>query len=339
MPEPPTPRTWRQTGRLLTQGILGLAMLAALVVYVDVDAILNALRHAHPGWIGIAAVLALPNVLLDTWSWGAVVRPALDADDAAVRFSHGSLLRSTLAGYAAGFFTPARVGEFAGRALTLNNTDAWTVSLTVVVQRMADMLVAVGIGLSAMIWARSTGILSGVWDPAVGIGAAVVLVFGAVLARPGVVDRWLRRLAPSATALHNRTALLHRLDESVRLRLLSGSLARYIIYAGQMAILVRAFAPTAEWTNLAAGAGLMYYFKYLIPSLTLLDVGIREGAAVLTYRWMAIPEAAAINAALLIFLINVVLPAIVGAAFLQQIRNRFGSRIPSTTDTTPSRPS
>jgi hypothetical protein len=122
----------------------------------------------------------------------------------------------------------------------------------------------------------------------------------------------------------------------VRCRLLTGCLARYIVYAGQMTILVRAFAPDVEWANLATGAGLMYYFKYLIPSLTLLDVGIREGAAVLTYRWMAAPEAAALNAALLIFVINVVLPALVGAAFLQRIRHRFGSRIPSPSDATPS---
>jgi hypothetical protein len=61
-----------------------------------------------------------------------------------------------------------------------------------------------------------------------------------------------------------------------------------------------------------------YYLKFLIPSLTFLDVGVREGAAILAFGWIGVPEAAALNASLMIFFINLALPAVLGAFFLKR---------------------
>ncbi|WP_434974371.1 lysylphosphatidylglycerol synthase transmembrane domain-containing protein [Longibacter sp.] len=292
--------------------LLGVGLVVALVLYVDVDSFWGTLQTGDAFWLAVAAILVVPNVWLDVWSWGVVVRRLIE------RVSDRRLLQATLAGYAVGFFTPARVGEFAGRALMLGRGNPWDVSLTVFTQRMADMLVAVSVGFGAMVWARITSVIGAGWDVALTAGGIVMLVLTAGLIWPWAIDRIGRRLLPNASSIHQRTALLDRLHRRTRSRLVLGCFLRYLTFAGQMAVLVYAFAPDSDWPILVAGAGLMYYFKYLIPSLTLLDVGIREGAAVLVFGWLGVSEAAALNAALMVFMFNITLPAAVGALFLRR---------------------
>ncbi|WP_179862111.1 lysylphosphatidylglycerol synthase transmembrane domain-containing protein [Longibacter salinarum] len=297
----------RQLARLL----FGVGLLVAIVLYVDVQDVWFTLRQADPTFLTVALFLVVPNVWLDAWSWGVVLRPLSGG------VARSTLVRATLAGYAVGFFTPARLGEFAGRALALRHRDMWTVSVTVFAQRLVDMLVAVTVGLGLMTWARFTGVIGTAWDLAIAVGAGVALLFMAAILWPDAIDKWARRMLPRAGALHERTSVLHDLENDAKIRLLWGCLTRYIVFAGQMTILVKAFDPSAEWSTLVAGSGLMYYFKYLIPSLTLLDVGIREGAAVLVYGWLGVAEAAALNAALTVFVFNITLPAVVGGAFVR----------------------
>lgn len=150
------------------------------------------------------------------------------------------------------------------------------------------------------------------------IGGAVVAVLAATTARPGWIASVLRALAPDATGIHQRAALLQRIEGRTVLRVTAGCTVRYLVFATQLALLVAAFAPDTSAPNLAVGAGVTYYLKVLIPSLTFLDVGVREGAAILAFGWMGVPEAAALNAALVIFFVNLALPAAVGAFFLKR---------------------
>jgi len=292
--------------------LLGVGLVIALVLYVDVDSFWATLQTGDAFWLAVAAILVIPNIWLDVWSWSVVVRRLIE------RVSDQRLLQATLAGYAVGFFTPARVGEFAGRALMLGRGNPWDVSLTVFTQRMADMLVAVTVGFGAMVWARITGVIGTGWDVALAAGGVVMMILTAALIWPWGIDRIGRHLLPNAASIHQRTALLHRLHRRTRTHLVVGCFLRYLTFSGQMAVLVHAFAPDADWPILVAGAGLMYYFKYLIPSLTLLDVGIREGAAVLVFGWLGVSEAAALNAALMVFMFNITLPAAIGALFLRR---------------------
>lgn len=237
------------------------------------------------------------------------------------------VLSSVLAGYTAAFFTPARIGEFGGRALTLgpgtsDAFDGWDVSITVGAQRLIDTLVAVSFGWIAMAWVWARGSLSPTWADAaligLAIGGAVVAVLAATVAWPGWIGSVLRALAPSAAGMHERAALLRRIGRRTGLRVMAGCASRYLVFATQLAVGVWAFAPGASALHLAVGAGVTYYLKFLIPSLTFLDVGVREGAAILAFGWMGVPEAAALNGALVIFVVNLALTATLGAFFLRR---------------------
>jgi len=237
------------------------------------------------------------------------------------------VLGSVLAGYTAAFFTPARVGEFGGRALTLapgkaGAFDGWDVSITVGAQCIIDSMVEVSFGWLAMIWVQATGTLSPGWNDAaiigLWIGSAVFIALAAAIARPEWIGSMLCAVAPGATGLHMRAALLRRINSRTAFRVTAGCTVRYLVFAAQLAVLVRAFAPDASALDLTVATAVTYYIKFLIPSLTILDIGVREGAAILAFRWMGVPETAALNASLIIFFVNLALPAAIGAFFLRR---------------------
>ncbi|PSQ80600.1 MAG: hypothetical protein BRD40_04260, partial [Bacteroidetes bacterium QS_1_65_9] len=92
-------------------------------------------------------------------------------------------------------------------------------------------------------------------------------------------------------------------------------------YATQFVLLARAFSPDAPVGLLYGGVGLIFFAKHLIPSLTLMDVGIREGAAVFFLSTqLGLPQATAFNAAFFLFLLNLVAPAALGAPLLLRLR-------------------
>jgi uncharacterized membrane protein YbhN (UPF0104 family) len=309
----------------VVKAVLTLGVVGGLVWVADPRALWETLRQARGAWV-LAAVALLPlNLALDGWVWQVLVRPV------AGRVSFRRITSAVMAGFAVGFFTPARVGEYAGRVLSLDEGDRWALGATIFAQRMLDMLIALVVGLLAFAGARWTGALGEAWNLVAWTGAGVGTVLALGTARPDAVARLLRYLVPSWTWLHERTQFLDALSGRQIAAVVSGSLVRYGVYATQTAFLVAAFLPLDHSLSpfeLFLGTGLTFFIKFLIPSITLMDVGVREGAAVAAFGLFGISAATALNASLAVFVVNLVLPSLLGVPFafrMKGVRHRSSS--------------
>lgn len=298
----------------LLKGALAVAALGGLVYFVEVDAMLQAARAANPWWIGAAAALLPLNAFLEGRTWRVMLGPV--APHVGWRGLYGALL----SGFALALFTPARTGEFVGRALYFPHEDRWETGATVFAQRLLDMAVALDIGLLALLFAWTSGFLpAGPWWIAVGLGAAVAISISALMAAPGRLVGLAERLVSSEKVL-SRLRFLRRLGPRAMARAAALALVRYGVYVTQFVLLVRAFAPEGPLGAAYLGIGLVYFAKFLAPSITLMDIGVREGFAVFFLGHLGFPEAAALNAALLLFCLNLALPAAVGVPLLLRLR-------------------
>lgn len=299
--------------RLLQIGkaLLAAVAVGALVWIVDPAAVVDAARDARWHWAALALLLVPANVLLDGWVWSVLIRPVVG------RVAPRDWIGATMSGFALAFFTPANAGEYPGRVFYLDRGDRWTLSVSVFVQRMVDLTVAVDAGLVALAVAVWTGALpfSQTWRGVAVLGCCVAGIWTLGLLRPASVAALVRRLAPSWDAGHARTDFLTRLTPGRIGRIAAGSALRYGVYAGQFVLLGRAFAPDAAVGTLGLAVGLTLFAKHLIPSVTLLDVGVREGAAVTFFGLLGLPTAAALNAGFALFVLNLALPAAVGLPF------------------------
>ena len=111
-PTPVPARTWSDTHSVLVfmlKTAAGAVLLAGLVWYVDIHALIASVQTARPGFLAAGAGLAVINIGLQFARWKFLLRLTR------VRADNASVFASLAAGFTAGFFTPGQIGEIGGR--------------------------------------------------------------------------------------------------------------------------------------------------------------------------------------------------------------------------------
>jgi uncharacterized membrane protein YbhN (UPF0104 family) len=307
----------RIDGSVLLRLVLAGAALGYLAYVVDPAALLAAAAAARPAWIAAAVALLPLNLALQAFVWYGFARLVMPG------VAFGSASAAMMCGHTLGLITPANAGDLVGRSFYLPHADKWELGTAAFVHRMFDMAACTVVGAFALFpFVQATAPAPpSFWKGLTfaGVGLSVLLTAMAVLPRQTyrLAARLLRR-----PAWQRRIAFLGRLPSGAALVLLAASFAGYAVFTTQFFFLLRAFTPEAEALTGYQGIALVYFVKNLIPALTLFDVGIREGAAVYFLGRLGYPQAAAFNAAFLLFCINLLLPALAGLPFV--FRLRFG---------------
>lgn len=309
----------RIVGSTAFKSVLAVFLLGYLIHLVDFREIIQSARDADVRF-AVAALLLLPlNVFIEGSLWHRIT--GLVMNDGSRGASFGSLM----SGYALGFFTPARIGELAGRSFYLDHRDKWSLSALVMFQRMLDMLVGVTIGLVAMILFVMTNAPTATifWSLVIASGVVTVPALAYVLIRPGPAFRLLSRVLRRRRFLHP-IGFLRQIKPRHISPFIALATLRYVTFVGQFVLLLFAFGAGAPLIAVLMGAGMTFFGKYMIPSITIMDIGVREGSAVFFLGAVGVLHATAFNASLFLFAINLVIPAALGIPFV--MRMRMGAR-------------
>ena len=303
--------------------VLAVATVAYLAHAVAWDEIVAAARTADARWIGLALVLLPANLGLEAYRWHRLVRRLAPE----VRFRE--TLAAVLSGYPLGLATPGRLGDYVGRAFYLRYTDKWALAALTFAERMATLACSLAAGLVALVpFLLWTDLPLLAWGTVLGAAALGTLAFGYLLLHPRVARRVLALVLPERFAPH--LDVLGAFDRHDARSLLALSALRYVIFSAQFVCLVLAFDATAPLRYAVLGVVLVFFAKSAIPSFTLADLGIREGAAIYFLGTLGVAEAAAFNAAFLLFCINLLLPSLAGLPLILKLRFASAEAEPAT---------
>ncbi len=296
---------------------LAIALLGYLIYLIDIDQIANAAATADIRWILLALFLLPVNVLLEGVLWRRMVLTV------APQTNLGRSLGSLLCGFALGIFTPGRAGEFAGRAFYLRHPDKWELGTLVLTQRMLDFVAAVNTGMAVflvylLLHAEATSTL---WWILAFVGGGTVLFLTPLALLPQLTHKLLSKILRKP-GFRRRIAFLKKQTSRSMASLLALAFVRYLVYCTQFVLLALAFGSSIRWHLNYAAVALVFLVKFLIPSITLTDLGVREGAAVFFFGQFGVGEAVAFNAAFALYCINLLLPALAGVPFVTQMRFR-----------------
>lgn len=318
--------------RLRTLGffLLKLGLAVATVAYaahvVEWGEIVAAARQAEAGWIAAAVLLLPANVGLEAYRWHRLVRRLAPE----VRFSE--TLAAVLSGYPLGLATPGRLGDYVGRAFYLRYADKWALAALTFAERMATLAISLAAGLVVLapFLLTHTALPSAASAAGFAVGGVLVAAFVYLLLHPRTAHRWLGRLLPERLA--PRLDVFDAFDARDARSLLALSALRYGIFSAQFVCLVFSFAPATGWGTAVMGVVLVFFAKSAIPSFTLADLGIREGAAVFFLGALGVGGAAAFNAAFLLFCVNIVGPSLVGLPFILKLRFADDEGVPAAVE-------
>lgn len=261
----------------------------------------------------MAAAVGLGVVMLvlrtAKWRWLLVrVQPETSWETAA---------RSLLGGMALGLVTPGRVGEV-GRAVFLPPGLRLAAAGLFVIDRAADLA-----ALGAAACFGVLGVAPSVWRwplAAAGVGC-VGMVFTLPTALPllpaatWLPARFREKLHPATTAL----ARLRRRD-------IAANVAACVVLTALDVVSLYALARAFEPVRFAVVAFAFPWILLanLVP-ITPAGVGVREGTAAAILQAYGVGVPTAVNAALLLFAINTLAPALAGFVWVGGIRRRDSS--------------
>ena len=315
--------------RLALRAVIALALLLIIVWVIDVRTVASAFQGANAGWI-LAAVALLPiNLLLESEKWHLFLG-AIGAGS-----SRANTFASILAGYAIGVVTPLRVGDHVGRILYITDRRKGSLLILSLLDRVFSIwiyAVAGTLGMSYML-VNAANDPATAWWLTIALGGLIVVGAGILVFKPTLVSaaaggidrtsffgRWVRRVQ-----------WIDHLVPSITLPALLLSALRFAVFSTQFVLLLMAFDVNASISSLYIGSAVVFFVKTVIPSISLFDLGIRESAAVLFFGFFGVAAGAAFSASLLLFGVNIVLPALIGALVIPKLRLQWKTSRESST--------
>ncbi|NND72655.1 MAG: flippase-like domain-containing protein [Rhodothermales bacterium] len=308
----------------LLKVVLGVILLGILLKVVEFEQIWEVAVSADVSLLLVAVALLPVNVGLETAIWRSVTQQLK------IEASWNQLLDAVMAGFTLGAVTPARVGEFAGRSYLLNPDDRWKGAFALALSRQPELCVLGIAGCAGLVifLLDQTTAPAPLWG-VVGVGL-IATTFVSVVSFKPVLLKPLTLKFGKYVSFFPSSALAADLDSVRLIEALFLSAARYVVFSLQFYLLVRAFGIALPPLDVSAIIASIFLLRFIIPPVTFMDIGIREGASIFLFGIAGASTAGAFNAAFILFAINIVLPALLGIFSARKLVATTFSSEPST---------
>lgn len=277
---------------------------------------LKAHWYASNKWIFILVLLLAPiNWLTEALKWRIGLEKIYP-------LSLGHAYKGVLTGISFAMISPGKVGDFAGRILHVPNVYKVKATVATFINNTIQAIATTTFGLLGIIyfhvvygqeWSRYT-----LW------GGLFLIVVGMVLLGFRKVI-WGRIRAHSWIKSNiEKWDLLKSINTTQFWKIYGLSLVRYLIYNLQFLLLILTLgAPISFFSGLLL-TFLMFWLIAVIPSFLVADLGVRGFIAGLVFINTGIIDntLVVLSASYIIWLVNLVLPAILGSVLILFIKHQ-----------------
>ncbi len=279
-------------------------------------------------WISLLPVFIgmLLNWSIEAFKWRLLTMKS-------EKISFFRALQAVCTGITVGTFTPNRVGEFIGRSFVLDKTHPWKTFFMTMVGSFAQLLITIIAGTAGFLFFASRyG-----WFSAGSMYLDIPIVFFAIAAvillllfyfHVDLIDhyfgRWIAQKRPGfAKWVHVLSEYQTR--DLLKVLLMSG--ARYLVFSWQFIYLIHLFGLSIPYAESMVFLSVSYLVMTLIPTIALSELGVRGTVTLHFFGYYfgaagyGAPETfALVGAATMLWLINLVVPALVGTLYVYRLR-------------------
>lgn len=241
------------------------------------------------------------------------------------RLENKIIWQSLLIGFAAGTFTPARAGEYFARKIPLKNFSLSNIiTLTFIDKFMLLTQLAfwgglIALGMMYIYYGVNIYIIVSFFILFISLFLGLFSLFFSNRFYNFLRD-WYKRTKWKVAFIEKLVKPLVKIDRWIIFKLSFYSFLHLIVLVNEFSFLIYSFDQNPLFFNLMIASILVLFTKTITPSLTIGEIGIREGASIYFFGIFGCNEAIAFNSSIIIFLLNLVLPALLGLYFLFKIR-------------------
>lgn len=234
-------------------------------------------------------------------------------------------VESVFCGLTWAVFTPNRIGEYGGRVFFLSPRKRIMGVIAMSVGAIGQLVVTNVLGSLALFWfiIRFAGL-----NPFVDFGLGfLILIFCSFFLLFYFNIQWVYGLLKKNNFLKrfNRFFIIFsRYKYADIFQILIYSLSRYLIFTTQYFIIIHFLIPEIKAFDMVMILFVFYFIQSVLPSLDLLDIGVRASVATYFFAFVTNQDIAIMAAIASIWMINLIIPAIFGSVFVLKLKF-FGS--------------
>ena len=234
-------------------------------------------------------------------------------------------LKAVFLGITVSIFTPNRVGEFGGRVFCLQQADRLKAVLVTIFGNITQLVTTIIFGVLAFLFFSSqyTYLLFTKSD----YGIYILLVLSVVVI---TVIMYLLYNVSQLSSLFSRWKFLEKyksyspvfflfsvIDIS---KVLFLSMLRYSVYSFQFYLLIKFANIEINLLQSLTMSALTFLSMSIIPTIALTELGVRGSVAIYFFGFISSNAIGIMTASFALWIINLVVPAIIGVFFVYQLK-------------------
>lgn len=263
-------------------------------------------------------------MILMLLNWGIEARKWQVLVQHVQRFSLWKAFKSVLSGCSITMLTPNRIGEYGGRILYVEDGNRIKAISLTIVGSISQFLVTMIMGCLGLFYLRffsqTQPVLPALWgDVLIYLSVTITLVSSLFYLRIG----WLVRMMEKVPALQKVVTHIRVLDEfdNIQLiRIFSLSLGRYMVFVLQYLLLLQVMQVDVVMITGFWLIAVFYLVMAVAPTIGFVELPLRVGACWAILKFYTSNELGVSAAALGIWLINLVIPAVIGSLLILSIK-------------------
>ncbi len=236
------------------------------------------------------------------------------------KIQHISFLKSleaVFSGLTISFFTPNRIGEYAGRVFHLDTADRIKATLITVIENLSQLLVTMVAGSVGLLFYLRFFVHINTYFFVGTIVLVAVFISGCVLAFLNVsfLEIVLRKFRWAKSWL-KYTEVFSYYSYRELLNVVVLAAIRYFMFTAQFYFLLHVFRIEVSYPVAMILISMIYFLMSLIPTIALTELGVRGAVATFFLGQVTDHTLGILNSTLSLWLINLVIPALIGTVFI-----------------------
>jgi hypothetical protein len=253
-------------------------------------------------------LLMLINWGIEAYKWQQLLKPLQ-------YIAYKRSLRSVFTGICISMFTPNRVGEYIGRIIYLKDVNKIKGITANIVGSLAQFIAACSFGIIGCLYHFNNKAIHVFtpWVAIVSIIALVLLVLG--YSRLGLILHFVYKYK-ALQRIYKYINFVHFYSKKQLLQLIILSMLRYIVFALQYYLILILLGIVIPLPAAMLSIFLIYWLMAIVPTVAITEIPIRTELSYQVLQLYSNNMVGIMSASVLLWLINLILPALLGALLL-----------------------
>lgn len=209
--------------------------------------------------------------------------------------------KQVLGALTAGLFTPNGIGEYAGKALFYEKSQAKNIVFLNLICNGIQLILSVVFGIFGLLY--------------LGYGKWVLLLLFGILGLL-ILGFGLKKLKIKGYSITDLILKINEIPKSIHRKNNYLAVCRYLIFSHQYYFLFLAFDVQLPYFTLMATISAVYLLASSLPTFQFLDFAVKGSVALYFFGMLGVNEWIVVFISSLFWFLNIVLPAVIGSYFV-----------------------